>query len=147
MLERPRSFLLTYVGVAHDQRSLGVFGLELDELLQRYRGHPGYPFPTKGECLWACRLCHQLWKDRTFSYHDYHYKYSFMNSSSTLPRETPASNEGVILCIYVTIWMRIQINYQVLHLTTYNKFWREDQLLRWVQWQKVNFVKQLRLFL
>lgn len=58
--------LLTYVGVAHDQRSLGVSGLQLDQILQGGGGHPGHPLPTEGLRLLARRLRHQLDGDAIF---------------------------------------------------------------------------------
>lgn len=50
----------TDVGVAHDQRRLGVFGLELDQLLERGRRQPAHPLAVKRERLDAGRLRHQL---------------------------------------------------------------------------------------
>lgn len=54
------SFLLTYVGVSHQQRRFGVAGLQLDQLLQTGRGHPAHPLPTKCQGLWVPCFCHQL---------------------------------------------------------------------------------------
>ena len=50
----------TYVGVAHDQRSLRVAALQLHQLLQRDRGHPGDPLPTERLGLLGLCLRHDL---------------------------------------------------------------------------------------
>lgn len=51
---------LTYVSVADDQRSLQMFDLQLDQFIQRGRGHPGHPLATESQSLWARQLPHQL---------------------------------------------------------------------------------------
>lgn len=121
------SFLLTYVGVSHQQWCLGVAGLQLDQLLQTGRGHPAHPLPTKCQGLWVPCFCHQLWTE---------WRHNGAKDSEFL-------NMNISQNYRLTCYCMQHIREHVTH----HQFRREDQLLCRVQGKKLLLAEQLWRFL